>query len=695
MINHRKVFRILFMALAFLCWKNGAWAQQPTLEELLATPYIDHVVGAPNLDRIAFTVNAEGKRNVYVADGPTYACRKLTTFDADEAQEITSLSFSEDGRWLVFVRGGDHGGNSAAVATNSASLVTRTRIQVYTLSIEDKKLYKIGVGDFPQFRPNSQEITYVSGGQVYISPINKVAAGKVLFRAAGAPGNLDWNADGTQLTFVSRRSSHSFIGVFEFGAKAIRWIHPAFHTDSNPIWSPDGQKIAFVRRDAGGGPVDSLTTNVRPSWSIQLADLKSGELREIYRSADNKEDGYPWVGGQANLHWGNADYLTFISYKDGWPHLYRAAINTGAIQQLTKGDYEVTDLAYGPHAILYSANTGTDDKDIDRSHIGEVDLVSGDHRMLTQGDGIETRPFYFQENKKIGFVSSTVQQAPLPQVYTVESNSFTKVGVSEFGKEQQTFVQPEQVKLRAKDGQVFHAQYFKPKDTKDKKPALLYIHGGPRRQMLLGWHHRDYYFYDYALVQYFVNQGFAVLSVNYRTGTGYGFDFQHPDHAGALGASEYQDIVASGEWLQKQQDIDANRIGVFGGSYGGFLTAMALGKNSDIFKVGVDIHGVHNRQKSQNQAKPAPDFEKAAELAWQSSPSKYVESWTSPVLLIHGDDDKNVGFGHSIDLYKRLAKKGVETEVLVFPDENHHWLYFRNQVRAKEATADFLIRKLK
>ena len=112
--------------------------------------------------------------------------------------------------------------------------------------------------------------------------------------------------------------------------------------------------------------------------------------------------------------------------------------------------------------------------------------------------------------------------------------------------------------------------------------------------MLLGWHDLQYYDNAYAVNQYLAADGFLVLSVNYRLGVGYGREFHEPLHAGAAGAAEYQDVVAAAKFLMGRADVDSSRIGIWGGSYGGYLTAIALARNSDIFKAGVDIHGVHD-----------------------------------------------------------------------------------------------------
>jgi dipeptidyl aminopeptidase/acylaminoacyl peptidase len=121
---------------------------------------------------------------------------------------------------------------------------------------------------------------------------------------------------------------------------------------------------------------------------------------------------------------------------------------------------------------------------------------------------------------------------------------------------------------------------------------------------------------------------------------------------------------------------------------------MALAKNSDIFKAGVDIHGVHNRKKKLNEEEYAPDFEQAATIAWNSSPSRWVASWRSPVLIIHADDDQNVPFSQSLDLVNRLRKKGVETEYIAIPDDTHHWMLYSNLLKVKEATVNYLKKHL-
>lgn len=265
-------------------------------------------------------------------------------------------------------------------------------------------------------------------------------------------------------------------------------------------------------------------------------------------------------------------------------------------------------------------------------------------------------------------------------------------------------VTPELVSFKASDGVEAHGQLFRPAGAAGRRPAVVYIHGGGPRQMLLGWHYRWEYANDYGANQYLASRGFVVLSVDYRLSVGYGQQFQFPDNTGARGAAEYRDILAAGRYLQARPDVDPARIGVWGASLGGYLTALALGRNSDVFAAGVDIHGVHDRLTAVNPAQLAhalvgdglteAEYRQALKVQFDSSPIASVSTWKSPVLLIHGDDDRTVDFHQSVDLERRLLAKGVHVETLVLPDDVHDSLLWRNWTTAITAMSQFFERTL-
>jgi dipeptidyl aminopeptidase/acylaminoacyl peptidase len=260
-----------------------------------------------------------------------------------------------------------------------------------------------------------------------------------------------------------------------------------------------------------------------------------------------------------------------------------------------------------------------------------------------------------------------------------------------------SLVVPQQVIYSASDGMQIHGQLFLPSDLQpgQRRKALVFMHGGSRRQMLLGWHYRDYYYNAYAMNQYLANQGYIVLSINYRSGIGYGQAFREAVNQGARGASEFHDVEGAGLYLRNRPDVDGAHIGLWGGSYGGYLTALGLARDSALFAAGVDFHGVHDwsARLNPNSAPPAVPTE-ATRVAFESSPMASVATWKSPVLLIHGDDDRNVQFSETITMANALRRQGVYFEQLIIPDEIHGFLRHESWMKGYAAAADFFKRKL-
>jgi dipeptidyl aminopeptidase/acylaminoacyl peptidase len=268
-----------------------------------------------------------------------------------------------------------------------------------------------------------------------------------------------------------------------------------------------------------------------------------------------------------------------------------------------------------------------------------------------------------------------------------------------------SLVKPQPVIITAADGMRIHGQLFLPPNGKtgERHPALAFFHGGSRRQMLLGFHYMYYYSNAFAMNQFLASQGYVVLSVNYRSGIGYGMEFREALNYGAEGGSEYNDVIGAGLFLKNRADVDPARVGLWGGSYGGYLTAMGLSRASDLFAAGVDFHGVHDWSSLQDRSGPPPGgdpkalrkYKEALRLAFDSSPMATVDGWKSPVLLIQGDDDRNVSFAQTVILAEALRARHVEFEELIFPNEIHDFLKHDHWLEAYRATADFFARKLK
>lgn len=692
-----QVMKKSLLILLILISAAKIFAQNFTLKSVLSYPFPTQLVASPVGSKIAWAANEQGKRNIYTAEAPDYKAIKNTDYNDDDGQELTSLSISANGKWIVFVRGGDHGGRDGGPVNANSSPIA-PKIQVFAVPFGGGKVIAIGEGDNPIISPNSEQVLFSKAGQVMVAPIDGSFPAKNLFYAKGINSGYKWSPDGKKIVFVSNRTDHSFIGIYTDQQTAIQWLSQSFSKDNAPVWSPDGNAIAFIRTAGTGIETDSVLTRKHQPWAIWTVNVNSGEGKQIWKAPETIRGSYPSIDGGANLQWADGKII-FTSYEDGWPHLYTINPDGSGRLLLTPGNFAVENvkLSNDKKTLVFAANTGNEADDLDRRHIYKVAVNKANVEALSFGKGIEAYPVISGDNRTFFCLSSTAERPLLPAVLN-DKKAVKLIGESLIPNDFpiKEMVIPKHVNFKAPDGHTVYGQLFSPKKADKNKSAIVYVHGGPQRQMFLGWNPMDYYSIDYALNQYLVNMGFTVLSVNYRLGTGYGFDFHKPLNAGPQGAAEYQDIKAAGEWLANQKDINKNKIGIYGGSYGGYLTALALGKDSKLFAAGVDIHGVNYRFSNPGTEgkEPAPDAALAARIATSSSPVSYINTWTSPTLIIHADDDRNVAFTQSVDLAKRFEDKKFDFEFLAIPDDTHHWMKFSNGLKVSEATADFLKRKL-
>jgi dipeptidyl aminopeptidase/acylaminoacyl peptidase len=685
----------------FLLWLTVSTVHaQISIEKLLSTPFPSSLVTSPQGNHLAWTLNWQGKRNLWLASAPDYQPRQLTKYQQDDGQAISQITFSPDGNTVFFVRGG--GANRIGEFPNAAYLPGGTEQTVFQIAVTGGEPVPVGAGHSPVISPKGDRIVFLKDGQLFSALTGEKPQISQLLHTRGGIRTPRFSPDGSQVAFTSDRGDHSFIGLYDFDKQILTYLSPSTDKDHEPVWSPDGKQIAFVREQE---PAENFMflkpMREAPPWSIEIVEMASGKTRTLWQ-ADPGAGSVFWMNDAntpAALLWATQDKIIFPWEKDGWLHYYAIPANGGKPELLTPGSFEVEDaiLSADRKSLIFNSNQ---DDPLHR-RIWEVAVSGGKAKPLTPPRTIAWNPAMTADGKL--FFLHADSRRPARVAILQEKNEVKELMPESLPADFPALqlVEPESITFTATDGMLITGQLFLPRDSlksAKRHPAVIFTHGGSRRQMLLGFHYMDYYHKAYAFNQWLASRGFVVLSVNYRSGTGEGTEFREALQYGAGGCSEFNDVLGAGLYLKNRPDVHPEKIGLWGGSYGGYLTAMGLAKASDLFACGVDLHGVHNWN---NDLKVfMPDYDplarpKEADLAFRSSPMAYLDGWRSPVLLIHGDDDHDVLFSETVMLRKALLKQKVEVEQLILPDEGHGFLLHRNWLKVYNTMMEYLERKLK
>jgi dipeptidyl aminopeptidase/acylaminoacyl peptidase len=642
-----------------------------TINEVMQAPYPSDLVTAASGGAVAWVFDTKGVRNIWVADssGGAARSRSITAFSEDDGFDIGELAWSPDMKSIAFTRA-ETLEDEAPANVDSTPEGPKGR-EVWVVSTSGGAPHKVGNGYSASFSPDGSRLVFADQKVIMTVAAGGAGAAEPLIVDAGVVSSLTWSPDGKRLAFVSHRGSHSLIGVYEVGSHRVVWMNPSLDDDESPTFSPDGARIAFVHVLAQKALPILVSHRTGRPWSIYTADVKTGEGRRVWVADPGVGSVFQPTLTQESLYWTDRDELVFPWEKTGWLHLYAIPAQGGAARALTAGKFEVTHVAFSGDRKRFAYSSTQDDTD--RMHVWTVDTEHGQPvRTAAQSHAIEDDPqiaadgtlFALQSdgNRQLHPVVLTSKGKWQPLAPEVVPSSFPTAKL----------VMPQVVTFAAQDGQETHGQLFLPRESTSKPhPAILFFHGGPRRQMLVGFNSMGAYSWMYALNEYFAAEGYIVLSVNYRGGIGYGLDYREAENFGPGGGSELNDLLGAITFLRSRKDVDSHRMGIWGGSYGGLMTALGLARASDALAAGVNYAGLYNWSTFMASIGAPLEGEEANRRAVESSPIATIDKWRSPVLVVQADDDRNVPSAQATELIEALRTHNIAHDEIIIPNEIH------------------------
>jgi dipeptidyl aminopeptidase/acylaminoacyl peptidase len=573
-------------------------------------------------------------------------------------ERIRNHRLSPDGKTIACIKDGE---TNSDVFTMPSSGGWLARVST------DRGLVAYWDDEVPQWSADGRWLAFTIDDHVHVVPAAGGIPKKITDFTTGAFGPK-WMPDSHGLVIGSTRHEADQLLLTD---RTGTWPRPLTDDGEGDHWepdpAPDGSAIAFTFRSFA----DLRRTEIR------RISLPSGEITTLYGKAGLRAWMPRWSADGA--------WIAFISQESGWNELWLIRPDGEGLHQLTSLGADVSDLEWSPDSSRIACTV---------NHAGSFDLflveiASGAAAPLLSGLGLHSRPQWTPDGKSLTFE----YESPIlpPDIYRIDvaDKRLTQLTFSNSpALSQNGLVTPELVQYKSKDGLEIPAFLFKPE--KSNRAGIVHPHGGPSSLYAAEWD---------PLAQYLVAKGYTFLAPNYRGSTGFGLEFEHANY-GDWGGGDLQDCLAGARFLSGQPGLDAARLAILGGSYGGYMTACALTLDPDyLFACGVAKYGDANLLSSWAQCKRELRLyteiflghpSDKPELYAARSPVHQVERVKKPVLVLHGLLDDVVPPEASEEWVAALRSHGKTFEYKTYANEPHGFLHRLTQLDAYARIERFL-----
>jgi dipeptidyl aminopeptidase/acylaminoacyl peptidase len=489
---------------------------------------------------------------------------------------------------------------------------------------------------------------------------------------------LAWSESNDRLAFSFTDRETWQVGVADAETGDLVWRTDGTAACSNPAWLADG-RLAFERI------ADNRTVR-----EFVAVDPDSGERAELVREEDDRgvvSWGAPTVSPDRTR-------LAVFLPLDGWDHLYVVDAESGERRQLTSGEFEDKGVAGSApqwaddRTLLFASNR----RDLGQRHVFAADAETGEVTPAVTSEGTNVHPRPSPDGDRLAYVHAEAGLSPEVRVAALDEASdegparLTESAVAEWPADP---ISPERVRFESFDGREIEGYLLDPRETDAVEdgasdlPAVVWVHGGPMRQMRDGWHPSRSYGLAYAFHQYLARRGYVGLVVNYRGGIGYGKEFRQALFDG-YGRDEMEDVVAGADYL-RDLSFTSEKVGIWGLSYGGYATLQILGTHPEAFDVGVNLAGLADVQLYEDWASETkfPLVASSQSIVfggnpWEAddewaaaSPKTHFDQYEAPLYNFHGTGDAYVNFEQLDVVVEGMLEHGNEYEADYYPDENH------------------------